>query len=127
MQWIFVTILAVQQELKVNSTEEDDSPDLIITIILFISTIWNGLTVGILWACANNYVARCSSVKSRGFYFSYFWTFYMASQIIGNFIAAYTLGYLTQTAYFLIMGFICLIGTVFFWYLGTPVIIQGNE
>jgi hypothetical protein len=58
-------------------------------------TAFNGLTVGILWASANSYVASCATEVNKGFFFSYFWCFYMTSQIIGNLIAAYTLGNLS--------------------------------
>ena len=61
---------------------------------LIIAVIINGFTVGILWASANQYIADCSSDYNKGFFFSYFWSFYMTSQIFGNLIAAFVLGHL---------------------------------
>ena len=55
-------------------------------------TVMNGLTVGILWASANQYIADCSSDENKGFFFSYFWSYYMTSQILGNLAAAFLLG-----------------------------------
>ena len=80
----------------------------------------NGFTVGVLWACANNYVARCASEENKGFAFSYFWSFYMCSQILGNLIAAFTLGKFSQQIYFLVMGIIALLGTLTFVFLQDP-------
>jgi len=62
---------------------------------LLLSTIINGFTVGVLWASANQYIADCSSDSNKGFFFSYFWSFYMTSQIFGNLIAAFVLGHLS--------------------------------
>ena len=44
----------------------------------------------------------------------------MCSQIMGNFIASYTLGKFSQTTFFLVMGVIALAGTCIFWFLGEP-------
>lgn len=54
-------------------------PDFYIVVVLFCAAIINGITVGILWASANQYIAECAPDDNKGFYFSYFWSFYMAS------------------------------------------------
>ena len=82
----------------------------------------NGFTLAILWTAANQYVASCASESNKGFYFSWFWTFYMFSQILGNFIAAYALGDLNQISFFVIMATIALIGTVMFLWLKKPIV-----
>ncbi len=66
--------------------------DHIIVFCLFLGAFINGISVGILWASANQYIAESASDSTKGFFFSYFWTFYMASQIFGNLIGAYSLG-----------------------------------
>eukprot|EP00347_Sterkiella_histriomuscorum_P022750 403337297 len=126
VQWILMTILAAEQERKVNEDLIED-PNIYVTALLFLSTMINGLTVGILWTCANNYVARCSSIQNKGFAFSYFWTFYMTSQILGNMIAAYTLNTMSQTSFFLIMGGIALMGTLVFVCLQQPTIEEPKD
>lgn len=54
-------------------------PDGAIIFALFFTALINGITVGILWAAANQYIATAASDSNKGFFFSYFWTFYMAS------------------------------------------------
>ena len=54
-------------------------PDGVIVVCLFVSAFINGIAVGILWAAANQYIATSASDTNKGFFFSYFWTFYMAS------------------------------------------------
>eukprot|EP00347_Sterkiella_histriomuscorum_P001726 403370919 len=117
VQWIFSTILAAEQKDKMNFDGSQKTPSKYIVGLLFFSTMLNGLTVGILWACANNYVARCASEQNKGFAFSYFWSFYMCSQIIGNFVAAFTLGKFSQITFFMVMGIVALCGTGVFWFL----------
>ena len=70
-------------------------PFWLMVAIIFLGTIANGFTVGFMWAAANQYVADCAPHHYEGFFFSYFWSFYMASQIFGNIIAAFALGYLS--------------------------------
>jgi MFS family permease len=81
---------------------------------LFLSTLINGLTVGILWAAANTFVASCASEESKGFFFGYFWSFYMTSQIFGNLIAAIVLGHYNQASYFTLMAILAGVATVGF-------------
>ena len=88
--WILSTILAAKQ-----STYKDDNfleTKTFTTVVLFVATIINGTSVGILWASANSYVASCASENDKGFFFGYYWSFYMMSQIFGNLIAAVILG-----------------------------------
>lgn len=87
---------------------------------LFAGTILNGFTVGILWASANQYIADCSSDSNKGFYFSYFWSFYMTSQIFGNLAASFLLGTLNQEAYFFIMAGVSAIATFCFIFVRKP-------
>jgi MFS family permease len=74
------TIWIVANILPAYVYENDTTtPEWVVVIILIISSAINGMTTGILWAAANNYVSDCPSEKNRGFYFSYFWGFYMFS------------------------------------------------
>ena len=110
-QWILCSVLVTHQK----SMEETGSNILskeLVKLFMFGSTIINGLTVGILWSCSNNFIAHCATDENKGFIFSYYWTFYMTSQILGNLIAALTLGSFSQTTFFIIMGIIALLGTI---------------
>jgi MFS family permease len=75
VQWIMSTLLAVY---RIDILEQG-IPLGIIYCGLLLSTIINGFTVGVLWAAANQYIADCSSDSNKGFFFSYFWSFYMTS------------------------------------------------
>ena len=61
----------------------------------FFSSFVNGFGSGILWVAQGKYVGECASDHNKGFFFGYFWAFFMASQILGNLIAALILGHLS--------------------------------
>lgn len=44
----------------------------------------------------------------------------MTSQILGNLIAAFTLGYFPQVIYFLLMGLLALLASISFMFLRPP-------
>lgn len=75
IQWIVSTLLAIYQEKIL----EAGVPNGVIYAGLILATIINGFTVGILWASANQYIADCSTDYNKGFFFSYFWSYYMTS------------------------------------------------
>lgn len=58
---------------------------------LIISAV-SGFFGSLLWVAEGKYISDCATEKTKGFYFSYFWAFYMQSQIFGNLIAALILG-----------------------------------
>lgn len=115
--WICSTIMPAHQSEKDGPI---DIPAWIIKTTLIIAAGINGLTVGILWATTNTYVADCSSDKNKGFYFSYFWAFYMSSQVIGNLVAAFVIGNLNQETYFIIMAIVGTLATVLFIFIKPP-------
>jgi hypothetical protein len=116
VQWILSTLLAVYRVKLLDM----GVPLYVIYAGLILATIINGFTVGILWASANQYIADCSSDFNKGFFFSYFWSFYMTSQIFGNLIAAFVLGLLEQGNYFEIMACIAFLATLSFLFLRKP-------
>jgi len=78
VQWILSTILAAEFQRVTDPNVPGDPHPLIVPALLLCTCI-NGLTVGVLWACANSYVADCASEDNKGFFFSYYWCFYMTS------------------------------------------------
>jgi MFS family permease len=85
----------------------------------------NGFGAGILWVAQGKYVADCASDSNKGFFFGYFWAFFMASQIIGNLIAALILGRLSLGTYYIVMTVAAFAGTTVFLLLRKP--IKGLE
>jgi hypothetical protein len=61
-----------------------------------------------------------ASDSNKGFFFSYFWTFYMSSQVFGNLISAYSLGSLSTVYLFVIMAIITLAATISFAFVRMP-------
>lgn len=49
----------------------------------------------LMWVAHGTYIQECSTEETKGFYFGYFWSFYMFSQVIGNLLAAFVLKYFT--------------------------------
>ena len=121
--WITSSLLAVFRE----QLHAKGIADSVIQLALLSAAIVNGFTVGVLWAAANQYIADCSSEENKGFFFSYFWAFYMTSQIIGNLIAAFVLGRLSQQQYFYIMAVISLLSIVGFTFLKKPDMSHKNR
>jgi MFS family permease len=66
------------------------------------------------------YIQECATEATKGFYFAYFWSFYMFSQVIGNLIGAFVLGSFKQSQFFLIMAAIAFSSTILFVLLPKP-------
>lgn len=73
--WIASTILPAGEYLHPSLAISKD----LTSVILIVAAMINGFTIGILWTAANHYVADCSSDKTKGLYFSFFWALYMSS------------------------------------------------
>lgn len=59
-------------------------------------------------------MADCASVRTKGFFFGYFWAIYMSSQIVGCYLAAIVLkNFNLVTFYFVMAGFIFISGILF--------------
>jgi len=61
---------------------------------LIISAV-SGFLGSLLWVAEGKYISECATDETKGFYFSYFWAFYMTSQILGNLLAALILGHMS--------------------------------
>lgn len=107
-------------QIGVDNGETFVIPDAVIIAALFTTAFINGITVGILWAAANQYIAVAASDSNKGFFFSYFWAFYMSSQVFGNLIAAFSLGSLPTIDLFVIMAGITLVATISFAFVRVP-------
>jgi MFS family permease len=78
--WILTTTLASKyQDAKTNDPDSWFANQQLIESFLFFSSMCNGLAVGILWSSANSYVASCANDHNKGFFFSFYWSFYMTS------------------------------------------------
>lgn len=88
-------------------------------INIFISAI-SGFFGSLLWVGEGTYISECATEETKGFYFSYFWMFYMQSQVFGNLIAALLLGKMDQVSYFTVMSLIAFTASLSFAFLRKP-------
>jgi hypothetical protein len=77
-------------------SENPDSTSFFLTdgfIVGFSSVISviDGIGDAIQWVANGVYISDCATESTKGFYFSYFMAYYMASQIFGSLIAAFVL------------------------------------
>ncbi|CDW76468.1 major facilitator superfamily protein [Stylonychia lemnae] len=91
-----------------------------ITFLLFFTATINGFGAGILWVAQGQYVSDCASDKNKGFFFSYFWAWFMSSQIIGNLLAALILGNFEQSTFYIIVSVAAFLGAMIFLLLRRP-------
>ena len=106
--------------------KDDPDPSFIfnktfITFLSLFSAAVNGFGAGVLWVAQGKYVAECATDANKGFFFGYFWAFFMASQVLGNLIAALILGRLAQSTYYVVMSIVAFSGTAIFLFLRKPV------
>jgi len=81
----------------------------------------NGAGAGILWVSQGKFISECATDQNKGFFNSYFWGFFMSSQITGNTIAAILLGRGgSQTILFIIFAFLATGGSLLFCCLKMP-------
>jgi MFS family permease len=92
-----------------------------ITFLSLFSAAINGFGAGVLWVAQGKFVGECASDANKGFFFGYFWAFFMASQILGNLIAALILGKLAQSTYYVVMSVAAFSGTSIFLLLRKPI------
>jgi MFS family permease len=89
--WVFSSIVAALKKDDPLSDKVYVQDWFVYTIVLVASAL-NGFGSAILWVAQGKYVSLCAHEKTKGFFFSYFWLFYMSSQVFGNCIAAHVLG-----------------------------------
>lgn len=119
--WILTTVLAAKyKEAKESQPDSVFASYRFIVCLIFLSSIVNGFTVGILWSSANSFISSCANDQNKGFFFSYYWSFYMASQIFGNLIAAIVLKEFKQQYFFEIMAFLAFVATISFLFIQQP-------
>ena len=96
------------------------SPEFI-TPLIFTLSVANGLGQAVQWVGQGKYLSDCATEGTKGFFFSLFWAFYMASQIVGNLVAALSVSQLKQQYLFVIMASISFVSFVCCLFLKAPV------
>lgn len=89
--------------------------------MILLSAAINGSGSGILWVAQGKYVADCVTDENKGFFYGYFWAALQMSNVIGNLIAAFVIGYTNFHTFYLIMSCLVLAGTLSFLMLKKPI------
>ena len=71
-----------------NENEDLGISKSLIQVIIIVTAGINGAGAGILWVSQGKYISECACDENKGFFNSYFWGFFMGSNILGNIIAA---------------------------------------
>ena len=77
-----------------------------------------GAGAGLLWVSQGKFISDCACDENKGFYNSFFWCWFMSSNIIGGIIGAYVQK--DQQILFIVFGVLAVLGSTIFCFLGTP-------
>lgn len=91
-----------------------------IEVCQVISAVLSGVGSGFMWVSQGEYMARCATEASKGFYFGYFWAWYMAAQIVGNLTGALIVEKAAGVPFFAIMGAFGVCCSFLFCFLRDP-------
>jgi MFS family permease len=90
--------------------------------LMLIASIATGVGEGIAHPAASKYITDCTTEDTKGFYFAFFWSFYMGSQVFGNLLAAYVLGYFDQRIYVIIISVVGTLATSLLFFMKSPLV-----
>ena len=117
--WVMQSIIPALKHENPTSTLFIYSAPFYYTLNILISAV-SGFFGSLLWVAEGKYISECASEDTKGFYFSWFWFFYNASQVVGNLIAAVILGNFNQVSYFSIMTVTAFLASASFGFLRKP-------
>eukprot|EP00347_Sterkiella_histriomuscorum_P020663 403336944 len=115
--WIYSSIITLNKRHQDSSQHLWYQTDAFVYTVVLMNSVFNGFCNGPMWVAICKQIASYSSKETYGLYFSYFWVFYISSQIFGNSIAAYVLSNFSQLAFFAIMGTLALVAAFYFCFL----------
>ena len=93
----------------------------LIEYLIVLTGAINGFGAGILWVAQGKFISECACDENKGFFNSFFWCFFMASNIIGNLIAGFILrSGANQSTLFIVFSVISVLGSMVFLLLKQP-------
>jgi MFS family permease len=92
----------------------------VVETFLIISVILTGIGSALMWIAQGEYMAKCTTSQSKGFYFGYFWVWYMSAQIIGNLTGALIIERSSGVGFFIIMSLMAFAASLLFCCLIMP-------
>lgn len=118
--WIVCSIFPAMRQTQTDSQSIFLSNGFIYMAAI-VSSIAEGFGLAVQWVSQGKYISDCATEGTKGFYFSYFWAFYMSSQVFGNMLASYLLSSYSLVTFYSIMGSIALVSLVYFLMLEDPI------
>lgn len=80
----------------------------------------SGFGGSFIWVAQGDYLAKCATESSKGFYYGYYWVWYESAQIVGNLCAALVIEKLSGVNFFISMAAFMIVSTFGFCFLRTP-------
>lgn len=118
---IYVVSLIVPAIKSENPTSQSFVlSDLFVYPLMIFTSIATGVGEGFTQPSGGKYIADCTTEETKGFYFAFFWSFYMGSQVFGNLIAAFLLGNFDQRYYVIIITGIGLLSALIIVFMKQP-------
>ena len=100
----------------------------LIKAMIIITSVIIGAGASILWVAEGKYFSNCASDENKGFFTSFFWSFNMASTVIGNIIAGLVLKHKAkESSLFIAFGVCSTIGSLLLLFLKKPIDVSGKS
>ena len=124
--WIFGAILPIH---KAENPSKDSFylNEKFIYVVITILSLANGFFTSPFWVAILKQIYSFSSEDNIGFYLSYFWFYEIFSILVGNFLGfvIFYKGFIS--GFFIIMGIIALLSSIYFIFLVRSLVIQEGE
>jgi MFS family permease len=125
--WILTSLVPVMKMKHDKDPEASNHPepfyfsDFFVYFIVLFTSVLGGLGESMQWVAQGKYIADCATEKTKGFFFGYFWTYFMASQIFGSILSAVVFEYYSLTTFYITMGAFALLSGFIFHILKDPI------
>ena len=117
------TMAFVQMMVYIN----DDAMHGLISFGLIIGSMASGFGQALMWIAQGEYIGKCATAKTQGFYVGYFWALYNISQAVGNLLGGDLLADVSGTIFFLTMGMAMAVISLGFLCLGDPTPLEAES
>ena len=99
--------------------------DAFIVTMLIICALINGFGAALIWVANGNYISKCATPKTKGFFYGFFWVVFMSSQVVGSLIGAAILeSGKDQTFFYLALGCLAAVASLSFWFTRDPLVLE---
>ncbi|CDW80606.1 major facilitator superfamily protein [Stylonychia lemnae] len=116
--WIYSSIICLlDKDMSPNAEIPWYKSEVFGYIIVLGCSTFNGFFNCPMWVAFCKQISSLSSKETYGTYFSYFWCYYISAQIFGNSLASLVLEKFSEIAFFIIMGSIAMLASIYFCFL----------